>query len=153
MEMTTRQPAPDTTGEDDWAHFLGHLLWDVAARATVLGEAELAGTPLTLPSSGMLQLIGSEPGITIAEIARRVPKTQQAISQIVARLEKLGYLVRQLGPGRGVGLYLTVEGLAARDEAAAAEARFDRRLRDLFGADRYTQLRGLLEEARERLSD
>jgi DNA-binding MarR family transcriptional regulator len=153
MDTTTPQAAVDTSREEPWTHYLAHLLWEVAARATVLGEAELAGTPLTFASSGLLQQLGAEPGITIAEVARRLPTSQQAVSQVVARLEKLGYVERRLGSGRGVGLHLTPDGVGARDDGADAEARFDRRLQELFGPERYAQLREGLEAARSRLID
>src|ERR1700684_169069 len=102
-------PAPHTApiaplgpdpGASDGTHYLGHLLWEVGARAGMIGEAEMAGTPLTLPSRGMLQLIGVEPGITISEIARRTPTSQQGVSQVISRLQKLGYVERRLGSGR-----------------------------------------------------
>lgn len=154
FRSSTPAPAREPADPSDLAssHYLGHLLWEVSARAGMLGEAEMAGTPLTLPSSGMLQLIAAEPGITIAEITRRTPKTQQAVSQIVARLEKLGYVDRRLGSGRGVGLSVTETGLKACADGVAFEARFERRLRELFGEARYGQLRELLEQARDLLT-
>jgi DNA-binding MarR family transcriptional regulator len=150
MEPVTTHQAQ--AGRDDrWAHRLGHLLWEVSARTALLGEAELADTPLTLPSMGVLDQVGAEPGITIAEMSRRVPKTQQAISQVVARLEKLGYVERRLGSGRGVALYITDAGVRARAEGHSREDAFEQRLFDLVGEDHYEQLRALLEEARAQL--
>ena len=139
----------DRTHSDD----VGHLLWEVSAWVALLGEAELAQTRLTLPSSGMLAQIASEPGVTIAEISRRVPKSQQAISQLVGRLERLGYVERRLGSGRGVGLHPTESGLEALAEGLAAEQAFERRVRELLGEKRHDQLRRLLMEARELVQD
>jgi DNA-binding MarR family transcriptional regulator len=126
---------------------LGDLLWEVTAYAELMGEAMLADTPLTLPSSGMLQTVAAEPGITVAEISRRLPKTQQAISQVAARLEKLGFIERRVGRGRGVGLYATESGREMAAEARRAEAVLDRRLRSLLGDERHRALRELLAES------
>jgi DNA-binding MarR family transcriptional regulator len=145
------QPADDPA--QPWAHRLGHLLWETSARVSLLGEAELARTPLTLPSLGLLDIIGALPGITVAEISRRLPTTQQSISQIVARLEKLGYVERRLGPRRGVGLHITPAGQQAHNEGTAREEALDQRLEDLLGAERYRELSALLEQARELLTD
>jgi DNA-binding MarR family transcriptional regulator len=135
-----------TLPEPRWAHLLAHLLWETWARAALLGEAGLADTSLTLPSLGLLDTISAGPGITVAEISRRTPKTQQAISQVVARLEKLGYLERRLRPGRGVGLHITAAGQKARREGTAREETLEQHLHDLLGTDRYNQLRTLLEQ-------
>jgi DNA-binding MarR family transcriptional regulator len=143
------QPAGDPA--QPWAHRLGHLLWETAARVSLIGEAELADTPLTLPSLGLLDIIEATPGITVAEISRRLPTTQQSISQTIARLEKLGYVQRRLGPRRGVGLHITQAGQQAHHEGTARGKALDQRLEDLLGAERHRDLCGRLEQARELL--
>lgn len=132
---------------------LNDLLWEVSTYVELMGEAALADTPLTLPSSGMLLAVAAEPGITIAEISRRIPKSQQAISQIVARLEKLGYLERRLGTGRGVGLHVTESGRAMAQRGLAGEEQLQERLRELLGAKRYGELSRLLGDARRILRE
>ncbi len=102
---------------------------------------------LTLALAGTLDMVGTWPGSTAAELSRRSPKTQQAISQLVARLERLGYVERRLGPGRGVGLYLTAAGQAAQAEGNQREEQLEIRLRELLGQKTYTQLREVLERA------
>jgi DNA-binding MarR family transcriptional regulator len=92
--------------------------------------------------------VAGEPGITVAEMSRRLPKTQQAISQVAARLEKLGFIERRVGPGRGVGLYATESGREMAAEASRAEAVLERRLRSLLGEERHRALRELLAESR-----
>src|ERR1017187_9202408 len=84
---------------------LNDLLWQVTAYTHLMGEAALADTPLTVAASSMLIAVLEEPGMTVAEISRRIPKAQQTISSVVARLEKLGLIERRLGSGRGVGLH------------------------------------------------
>src|SRR5689334_17136791 len=95
--------------EDRWEHWLVHLLWAVSTRTSALGEAALATGPLTLAGLGLLENVNARPGITIAEISRRAPQSQQALSQIAARLETHRFIERRLvarGRGRGVGLHL-----------------------------------------------
>jgi DNA-binding MarR family transcriptional regulator len=135
------------TAEPAWAKQLAHLLWEAWARAAPLREEGLAGTSLSLPSLGLLDAVTTWPGITVAELSRRTPKTPQAISQTVARLEMLGYLERRLRSGRGVGLHVTAAGAAAHRQGAASEEAVEQQLRDLLGPDRYDQLRSLLHQA------
>jgi len=136
-----QEPPPDRDQLND-------LLWETTTYVELMGEAALAGTPLTLPSSGMLTAVLAEPGITIAEMSRRMPKSQQAISQVAARLEKLGLLERRLGPGRGVGLFVTADGRAMAEIGLTREREMVLRLRELLGDERYDELCRLLTEAR-----
>jgi DNA-binding MarR family transcriptional regulator len=124
------------------------LLWQVTAYTHLMGEEALAGTPLTVASSSMLIAVLEEPGMTVADISRRIPKTQQTLSQLVARLEKLGLIERRLGRGRGVGLHLTDAGREMARDAAAREQELNARLRELLGEERSAALTGLLRESR-----
>jgi DNA-binding MarR family transcriptional regulator len=131
-------------GQDE----LYNLLWQVAAYTHLMGEETFAGTPLTVASGSMLIAILEQPGLTVAEFSRRIPKTQQTLSQVVARLEKLGLIERRLGPGRGVGLYLTGAGREMARDALAREQEVSARLRELLGDDRAAALTELLRESR-----
>jgi DNA-binding MarR family transcriptional regulator len=130
-------------GQDE----LYNLLWQVASYTHLMGEEAFAGTPLTVASGSMLIAVLEQPGLTVAEFSRRIPKTQQTLSQVVARLEKLGLIERRLGPGRGVGLYLTEAGLQMADDAVAREQAVNARLRELLGTERAEQLTELLRES------
>jgi DNA-binding MarR family transcriptional regulator len=129
------------------------LLWQVTAYTHLMGEAALAGTPLTVASSSMLIAVIEEPGMTVAEISRRIPKTQQTISQVVARLEKLGLIERRLGSGRGVGLHVTDAGREMTQVAVAREQELNARLRELLGEERSRALTELLSESRAILQE
>jgi DNA-binding MarR family transcriptional regulator len=131
-------------GQDE----LYNLLWQVAAYTHLIGEETFAGTSLTVASGSMLISILEQPGLTVAEFSRRIPKTQQTLSQLVARLEKLGLIERRLGPGRGVGLHLTEAGRELATEAVAREQEVNARLRDRLGPDRADALTDLLRETR-----
>jgi DNA-binding MarR family transcriptional regulator len=113
-----------------------------------LADDVFADGELTLSLADMLDMVDTWPGSTTAQLSRRSPKTQQAISQLVAKLEKLGYVERRVGPGRGVGLYLTAAGEAAQGDGNRREERLEQRLRELFGNDTYAQLGEILERAR-----
>ena len=107
---------------------------------------------MTLPMGGILDMINTLPGATAAELARHTPKTQQAVSQLVSRLEKLGYVERRVGPGRGVGLYLTPAGEAACLEGNRREEELEGRIRELLGDQTFTRFRAQLEKANAGLS-
>jgi DNA-binding MarR family transcriptional regulator len=151
LDITARMDGPSET-EDRWEHWLVHLLWAVSVRTSMLGEVALGDSPLTLAGLGMLENVDARPGITIAEISRRAPQTQQALSQIVARLERLGFIERRLadrGQGRGVALHLTSAGAGARAKAHDAIEAFESELVDALGADRHRRVVRLLEQMRE----
>lgn len=135
-------------GEREHHEHLGHLLWEVFSRISALGEARFSKLELSRPSLGLLDVIATQPGISIAEIARQQPKTQQAISQVVARLESIGMVERKLVKGRTIGLYLTTLGTKARNEGAAAELAFEKELEALLGKDKYERLRKQLLDVR-----
>ncbi len=111
-----------------------------------MGEAALADTPLSLLSNRMLAAVLDKPGITVTEMSRRIPKTQQAISHVAAQLTKLGLIERRLGSGRGVELYVTEAGRRMAEEGRAREHGIQIRLRELLGDARYEALEELSGE-------
>jgi DNA-binding MarR family transcriptional regulator len=126
---------------------LGHLLWEVGARVGLLGEAALSRTPLTSRMAGMLEAIEADPGTSIAEISRKVPVSPQAVSQVVTRLEGLGYLERRSGErGRGVALHVTEAGKAAAAEADARKEALNQEIAAALGEERHAELVELLKE-------
>jgi DNA-binding MarR family transcriptional regulator len=130
---------------------IGHLLWETSARVMVLAEPLLEDIQLSLASMGALERIAAEPGITASELARQAFKTQQAVSQVTGRLERLGYVERRLGSGRGVGLHATKQGMAALADGTTHEAEIDARLQEMLGVQDAEQLRALLRRLREAL--
>jgi DNA-binding MarR family transcriptional regulator len=149
----TRSPPADHTAAVPGMSQLSDLIWEVAAYTEMMGEAALAETPLSLPSSGVLQVVLGEPGITAAEMSRRMPKSQQAISQVTARLEKLGLLERRLGSERGHGLFITAAGRELAELGISRERELEDRLATVLGAERYAHLRRLLSESRTLLRE
>jgi DNA-binding MarR family transcriptional regulator len=128
--------------------YLGHLLWEVGARVSLMSEAALARTDCTPRSAGMLEAIRSDPGTSIADISRRLPVSPQAVSQVVTRLEKAGFIERSgSARGRGVRLFITAAGEAALAEAIEHKEAFDRELAGALGEERHAELVRLLREA------
>jgi DNA-binding MarR family transcriptional regulator len=127
---------------------LGHLLWEVGSRVSLLSEAALARTPLTPRAAGMLEAIASDPGTSFAEISRRLPVTPQAVAQVTARLEEAGFVERRAGErGRGVALHITAAGETALEAAKERKTAFDRDLAAALGEERHAKLVRLLTEA------
>ncbi len=60
----------------------------------------------------ILSTISDEPGITVTQLAAKWDRTKGAISQIVKKLEKKGYLYRRkdASDGKVIKLYVTDEG-------------------------------------------
>jgi MarR family transcriptional regulator, negative regulator of the multidrug operon emrRAB len=115
------------------------------------GEAALAGTSLSLPLNHLLDAVVAEPGVTVTEIARRLGKSQQAMSQAADRLERLAFIERRVGSGRTVGLHATDAGRTASADGVRRELAAEERTREVLGVERFDQLFALLESARDTL--
>jgi DNA-binding MarR family transcriptional regulator len=115
------------------------------------GEAALAGTSLSLPLNHLLDAVVAEPGVTVTEIARRLGKSQQAMSQAADRLERLGFIERRVGAGRTVGLHATGAGATASADGVQRELKAEDQTRQALGPDRFDALVALLETARDAL--
>ena len=146
-------PAPADTSMLPGSQRIGHLLWETSARVMLLSEPLLDDIQLSLASMGALERITAFPGITASELARQAFKTQQAVSQVTGRLERLGYVERRVGPGRGVGLHATRLGEAALADGTAREAEIDATLAGMLGQDDALKLRSLLTRLRAGLID
>lgn len=134
------------------AHRLTHLLWEVSAHTSALTEAALADTALSAASQGVVDAVYASPGTSIAAIARLLPMTPQNISQMVARLERLGFVERRLGArGHGVALFLTAAGARAREDVDGRLQRLDRELAELLGVAHHRALVEMLDRTRELL--
>ena len=142
-------PSAEAPGSDNF----GHLLWELSARWMAFSEPRLASTQLTFASAGALARIATSPGITASALARAAFKTQQAISQVTGRLERLGYVERRVGAGRGVGLHITAAGERALAEEMAIEAAMEQEARTLLGAELYAELKQRLLLARAAIAD
>ncbi len=86
----------------------------VARRFTeLLGRAGLTPTQF-----GVLVQVVSEPGLSQAELARRVLVTPQSIGELLTSLERLGHITRRRGPrGKASVVQVTDSGRSALDRA------------------------------------
>lgn len=87
----------------------------------------------------------------MTEIAGRLGKSQQAISQVANRLENLGYLERRVGSGRAVALHATQAGRDASAEGVARELAAEQRVRELLRPQQFDTLMTLLAATRDTL--
>jgi MarR family transcriptional repressor of emrRAB len=144
-----------TAGPGSGAALAGLLrgrLREVSALIEQRGEAALAGTSLSLPLNHLLDAVVAEPGVTVTEIARRLGKSQQAMSQAADRLERLGFIERRVGTGRAVGLHATDAGRAASADGVRRELAAEDRTRAALGPRQFDTLVALLENARDALA-
>ena len=133
---------------------LSHLLWEVGAHTAALSEAAYADTPLTPATAGVLDVIAANPGTSIAELARRLPTSAQGISQLVSKLEGMGYVERRLGDrGHGVALFVTNSGEDARLEADTHKSELENQLASTLGQRNYDDLVRLLMRARPLIAE
>ena len=126
-------------------------LREVSALIEQRGEAALRGTSLSVPLNHLLDAVVAEPGVTVTELARRLGKSQQAMSQAADRLERLGFIGRHVGAGRTVGLHATDAGRTASADGVRRELAAEDRTREVLGLDRFDTLVALLESARDAL--
>lgn len=128
-------------------------LREVSALIEQRGEAALAGTALSLPLNHLLDAVVVEPGVTVTEIARRLGKSQQAMSQAADRLQRLGFIERHVGTGRTVGLHATDAGRTASADGVHRELAAEDRTREVLGFDRFDTLVALLANVRDALAE
>jgi MarR family transcriptional repressor of emrRAB len=128
-------------------------LREVSALIEQRGEAALSGSPLSLPLNHLLDAVVAEPGVTVTEIARRLGKSQQAMSQAADRLDRLGFIERRVGAGRTVGLHATDAGRTASADGVRRELAAEDQTREVLGSGRFDTLIALLESARDALAE
>ena len=101
---------------------------------------------VSIAQIGVLRQLANEPGLSAAELARRLLITPQGVQLALAALEKRGLVERKQDPqhGRILQVFLTDEGrqvtAAVVSEAVAAHDR----VFGVLGADEQEQLRSLL---------
>jgi DNA-binding MarR family transcriptional regulator len=142
----------EKVGAPQLTDLLRSRLREVSVLVEQRGEDALAGTSLTLPLNHLLDTVVAEPAVTVTEIARRLGKSQQAISLAADRLERLGFIERRIGSGRSIALHATEEGQVVSREGVQRELLSEATIRDALGQDRFDRLLSLLEDVRDALS-
>jgi DNA-binding MarR family transcriptional regulator len=78
----------------------------------------LARAGLTPTQFGVLVQVVSDPGLSQAELARRVLVTPQSVGELLTSLERLGHITRRRGPrGTASVVRVTDSGRSALDRA------------------------------------
>jgi len=140
---------PDTTARDAPEN-LAILLREPFRAMNDLLLARLAerGHPQVRASHGLVFQHLDDAGTRVGVLAERAQMTKQSMAELVAHLERHGYVERvaDAADGRAKLVRATARGRAvyaiAREVVAEVEARLDARL----GADKVRRLRALLEE-------
>jgi DNA-binding MarR family transcriptional regulator len=146
---TQRNRSPDYGRAPELSGLLISRLHEVSDLVEERGEVSLLGTSLSLPLNHLLAAVVVEPGVTVTQIARRLGKSQQAISQSADRLERLGFVERRVGPGRAVELHASEAGRAASSDGVQRELQAQEHTREALGPERFSELIELLESARD----
>jgi DNA-binding MarR family transcriptional regulator len=132
----------------DPADRLGYLLWQTAHLAVRQQAAALEPFGLTPAQLGVLVYTGREPGLSAAELARRVNLTPQSIQTALRPLLARGWVTRRPHPvhRRVLGNFLTPAGRTGAEQAASAAAETDARLVSSLTDDELTDLKVRLRQ-------
>ena len=89
-----------------------------------------------------------EGGSRLTDLAESSGLTKQSVAEVVADLERLGYVERLADPqdGRAKVIKLTGEGAAAQRAAIGIFQDLERELAERYGAERLATMRRILEE-------
>ncbi|MFI6932833.1 MarR family winged helix-turn-helix transcriptional regulator [Streptomyces sp. NPDC050287] len=133
------------------AHALDRVTWALRrAEWAVQARKDQRMRPLGLAAAQytLLMNVHSDPGLTGAELARRLNVTPQAVASQVARLEERGHLERRPHPRhRHVReLHVTDAGRDSLRDADAVLVAIEERIAEMLGPKKTAQLRTLLDE-------
>lgn len=101
---------------------LGLLIKRAQQTLRVTLDGALAGAGLTTAQYATLAAVAEEPGLTNADLARRVFVTPQTVHGVVRGLEAAGWVERARGGDRIVEIRLTEAGRDALDQGNRAAA-------------------------------
>ena len=107
-----------------------------------------AGHPSIRQGHGCVFRFIGEEGSRLTDLAETSGLTKQAVGEVVADLENLGYVERAPDPddGRAKLIRLTQRGGEAREAAVEIFNQIEREWGERYGAERVAALRELLEE-------
>lgn len=108
----------------------------------------LAAAGITTAQLGALFALHDQPGITQQQLAQSLGLRESAVTGLVGRLTKAGFVTKRAHPHehRAVVLELTTTGSEALRSARPEIDRFNAELRTLLGADGFTGTAGALRD-------
>jgi DNA-binding MarR family transcriptional regulator len=106
----------------------------------------IRGHGVTTEQIGVLRRLSENPGLSGAELARRLLITPQAAQLVLATLERRGLIERKPDAkhGRILRAYLTEEGLRVTTECLVDAFKSEEKLLEVFDATEQETLRELL---------
>ena len=121
---------PDNSALADPADRVGYLLWQTAHLVGRRMAVALEPFDLTPAQFSALVHIGREPGVSAAELARRINLTPQSTQTALRPLLERGWVERRPHPvhQRVLGNFLTHEGQAGTERASATVTDTDAQL-------------------------
>jgi len=148
VDRKSKAPAPPLVGALLRRPFM-------AARAHVVEQLHTAGFTDLLPAHMAVFQYPGPHGRTPGQIARAAHASKQAINNLLAQLERAGYLTRLVNPDnrRERLIELTPRGQAAIKTIRSAIHQLERRWEADLGETDYLQLRSRLERLNDLLAD
>jgi DNA-binding MarR family transcriptional regulator len=116
-------------------------------------ETALRAHGLTAPQYGVVSVLAREPGSSAADLARASNTTAQAMTGVLATLEREGLIERHPHPfhGRIQQVDLTAEGKRRLEAANPAVRRLERAIEEDFSADEVAATKAWLVATAQRL--
>lgn len=113
-----------------------------------LKEKRLRALGMAVAHYSLLMSVHADPGLTGAEVARRLNVTPQAVASLADRLEKRGQLERRSHPRHRhvLEMYLTDGGREVLRHADAVVADVEETITQQLGLTNTKRLRSLLEK-------
>ena len=130
---------------------IGYLLRQTIHAFNTAMESGLRKHGLTSPQFGALFVLGTEPGLSAADVARAMGTTPQAANVLIAGMEEQGLVFREPHPthGRILEVYPTEEGLRRYRAARPFIRRLETQMCEGFTAAQVASVkRWLVESAR-----
>lgn len=124
--------------------FVGYVLVRVAHLLSQKMDRQLADLDLSANGFGVLFQLQSDPGVSSAELARRVILTPQSVGPLLARMARDGLVDREQVGGQGTAIITRITAEGRRRLAAATALVKD--LDDELAAGLEPAVRGALDE-------
>ncbi|WP_433467424.1 MarR family winged helix-turn-helix transcriptional regulator [Spirillospora sp. CA-128828] len=122
---------------------VGYVLKQVHASMRTAMDEALRPLDLTVPQYACLELLGQNPGLSNAELARRAFVTRQSMNLVLRRLQERGLLTRpdQAPHGRALPTELTGDGRTLLRQASVTVRAVEKQLFSPLSREQQLRLR------------